>query len=69
MLDKLRKDWEKLDGAKEFLEDGPIDWLEDDDVEELCKILKKCEQNIRDILSVKELAALKECDKNDFLRF
>ena len=63
MLDKLRKDWEKLDRAKELLEDGPIDWLEDDDVEELCKILKKCEQNIRDILSVKELAALKERDK------
>ena len=28
------------------LEDGPINWLEDDDdAEELCKILKKCEQN------------------------
>jgi len=54
----LRKDWEKLDKAKELLEDSPINWL-DDDAEELCKILKKCEQNIRNILSVKELAAIK----------
>lgn len=62
-MNSLRKDWEKLDEVKELLEDGPMDWLEDDDAEELCKILKKCEQNIRDILSVKELAALKERDK------
>ncbi len=54
----LRKDWEKLDKAKELLENGPIDWLGDDDAEELCKILEKCEQNIRDILSVKELATM-----------
>lgn len=59
----LRKDWEKLDKAKELLEDGPIDGLEDDDAEELCKILKKCEQNIRDILSVKELAAINKFSK------
>ena len=42
--------------------DSLIHWLEDNDAEELCKILKKCEQNIRDILSVKELAAIKGGD-------
>lgn len=26
----LRKDWEKLDKARELLEDGLIDWLEDE---------------------------------------
>lgn len=63
MLDKLRKDWKKLDRAKELLEDGPIDYLDEPEAKELHRILNKAYLNIRDILSVKELAALKERDK------
>lgn len=54
----LRKDWDKLDKAKELLEDGPMDYLDDDDLEKLLEILCNCETNIRDILSIKELAAI-----------
>lgn len=63
MLDKLRKDWEKLDRAKELLEDDPIDYLDETETKELHRILNKAYLNIRDILSVKELAALKGRDK------
>ena len=59
MLDKLRKDWEKLDRAKELLEDGPIDYLDEPEAKELYKLLKKMEHGIKDILSVKESGILK----------
>jgi len=59
VLDKLRKDWEKLDRAKELLEDGPIDYLDEPEAKELYKLLKKMEHGIKDILSVKESGILK----------
>lgn len=46
----LRSDWEKLDKARKLLEDGPMDWLDDDDWEKLLEILCNCETNIRDQL-------------------
>ena len=55
----LRKDWEKLDKARELLEDGPMNWLDDDEQNTLYHLLDKAENNIRDVLSVKELAATK----------
>ena len=54
----LRKDWEKLDKAKELLEDGPMDYLDEEEVEVMENLLDKIELVIRDELSIKELAAI-----------
>lgn len=54
----LRKDWEKLDKAKELLGDGPMDYLDEEEVEVMENLLDKIELVIRDELSIKELAVI-----------
>ena len=61
-MDSLRKDWVKLDKARGLLEDGPIDYLTDEDLEKLLGILCNCETNIKDILSVKELSRISDME-------
>lgn len=54
----LRKDWDKLDKVKELLEDGPMDYLDEEEVEVMENLLDKIELVIRDELSIKELAVI-----------
>lgn len=58
-MNGLRKDWVKLDKAVKLIEDGPIDYLNDKEINSLYTLLDKMESNIRDILSVKELGNYK----------
>lgn len=57
-MNNLRKDYDKLDKAKELLEDGPMDYLDEEEVEVMENLLDKIELVIRDELSIKELAAI-----------
>jgi hypothetical protein len=46
----LRKDWDKLNKVKELLEDGPMDYLDEEEVEVMENLLDKIELVIRDEL-------------------
>lgn len=63
-MNNLRNDWVKLDKAYELIEDGPIDYLSDRDVEILIGILDKMRYGIRDMLSIKELGNF---NRNDII--
>ena len=62
-LNTLRNDLEKLETAIELLEDGPIDYLEEDDSEKTYELLGKMGDIIYDILNIKELARMSELNK------
>lgn len=59
-MNTLRQDWAKLDKCKKLLEDGPMDYLDEEEVEVIENLLDKVELSIRDELSIKELAAIHE---------
>lgn len=62
-LNTLQNDLEKLETAIELLEDGPIDYLEEDDSEKMYELLGKMGDIIYDILNIKELARMSELNK------
>ena len=54
-MQSLRDDWVRLDEATDLLENGPIDYLTDDEMDTLYHILDIIKLGIRDILSIQEL--------------
>lgn len=56
-MNGLRNDWVKLDNATKLIEDGPINYLTDDEENLLLNLLDKMELEIRDQLSIKELGS------------
>ena len=56
-MNELREDWNKLESALNLLEDGPIDYLDDNNSNTLYYMLEIIRNDIKDQLSVKELSA------------